>query len=40
MNETQTKQVAMHQDFFDRCKSAIDQRGYRTILMWKGLKME
>ena len=40
MNETQKKQVAMHKDFFDRCKTAIDHGFYMEAILLEYAAME
>lgn len=40
MNETQSKQVAMHQDFFDRCRFAIDHGFYMEAILMEYAAME
>ena len=40
MNETQSKQVAMHQDFFDRCRFAIDNGFYMEAILMEYAAIE
>lgn len=40
MNETQQKQVAMHKDFFDRCRLAIDEGFYMEAILMEYAAME
>ncbi len=40
MNETEQKQVAMHKDFFDRCRIAIDNGYYLEAILMEYAEME
>ena len=40
MNEMQSKQVAMHKDFFDQCRLAIDEGFYMEAILMEYAAME